>query len=48
MTSNILNKYDNIILGTGNVLAKEEYKKANSPTHEVKIEIMRVDKQIKL
>lgn len=42
MTSNILSKYENIILGTGNVLAKEEYKKANSPTHEVKIERMRV------
>lgn len=30
-----LNKYESIIVGTGNILENEEFKKAKNPTQEV-------------
>jgi hypothetical protein len=35
MTSNDFNKYDSIVVGTGNILENEEFKKAKNPTQEV-------------
>lgn len=35
MTSSFLSKYDSIIVGTGNILDNEEFKKAKNPTQEV-------------
>jgi hypothetical protein len=35
MTSNILTKFDSIVIGTGNILENEEFKKAKNPTQEV-------------
>lgn len=36
MTTNILTKYDSIVIGTGNILENEEFKKAKNPTQEVR------------
>lgn len=35
MTSSFLNKYESIVIGTGNILENEEFKKAKNPTQEV-------------
>ena len=36
MTSNVLTDYASIIVGTGNILQNEEFKKAKNPTQEVR------------
>lgn len=36
MSSSFLNKYDSIVIGTGNILENEEFKKAKNPTQEVR------------
>lgn len=35
MTSNFFKNYDSIVIGTGNILDNEEFKKAKNPTQEV-------------
>ena len=31
----VLNKYESIVIGTGNILENEDFKKAKNPTQEV-------------
>lgn len=40
MTSNFFNKYESLVIGTGNILENEEFKKAKNPTQEVSIRHM--------
>lgn len=42
--TNVFNKYDSIIIGTGNILENEEFKKAKNPTQEVKTYVFPKDK----
>jgi len=35
MTSTFFDNYQSIIIGTGNILENEEFKKAKNPTQEV-------------
>ncbi|CRL03423.1 CLUMA_CG016299, isoform A [Clunio marinus] len=37
MTSAVFNKYDSLVVGTGNILENEEFKKAKNPTQEMLI-----------
>lgn len=35
MTSSFFSKYESLVVGTGNILENEEFKKAKNPTQEV-------------
>jgi hypothetical protein len=35
MTTNAMDRYSSIVIGTGNILENEEFKKAKNPTQEV-------------
>lgn len=39
MTLPFFNKFDTIVVGTGNILENEEFKKAKNPTQEVRTKI---------
>lgn len=42
MSSSFLNKYESIVVGTGNILENEEFKKAKNPTQEVSEQYLRL------